>query len=127
LRAFSNVLREYTAWLTSIRWVSVILPLHVYILFGGVGLLLISDLISIIGTYQLIVYTIGHYAYFLGMILTLATKDKKYVAYAMWAYVIILLFPFRYFSLYQLIEAFIYLMLGYWLLKYEAFEKQSDN
>jgi hypothetical protein len=126
LRAFSNVLREYTAWLTSVRWVNAILPLHVYILFGGVGLLLISDLISIIGTYQLIVYTIGHYAYFLGMILTLATKDRKFVAYAMWAYVIILLFPFRYFSLYQLIEAFIYLILGYWLLKYEAFEKQSD-
>jgi hypothetical protein len=126
MTAFTNVLREYTSWLTSIRWMNAILPFHLYLLFGGVGLLLWSDLVTLTGAYQPLVYTIGHYAYFLGIILSLAAPGRKFIPFAMWAYVIILLFPFKYFSLYQLIEAIVYLMLGYWLLKYQTAQNQSS-
>jgi hypothetical protein len=127
MRQFSIVLREYTNWLTSIRWVNVIMPFHLYIMFGGVGLLFLSDLLILMGYYQTFVYTIGHYAFFLGIILSLATPDKKYIPYVMWAYVIVLLFPFKYFSLYQIIESFIYIVLGYWFLKYEAGDNTTQR
>jgi hypothetical protein len=120
MSSFTDVLREYTSWLTSIRWVKAILPYHLIFLFGGVGLLLVSDLITFVGGYQPIVFTAGHYGYFLGIILTLATSRRKYVSYAMWAYAVIVLFPFKYLSPYQLVEALIYVTLGYWLLKHET-------
>jgi hypothetical protein len=120
MSSFNNVLREYTNWLTSIRWVKAILPFHLIFLFGGVILLFVSDLITFVGGYQPLVYTAGHYGYFLGIILTLATSGRKYVSFAMWAYAVIVLFPFKYLSPYQLVEALIYVILGYWLLKHEA-------
>jgi hypothetical protein len=120
MSSFTNVLREYTSWLTSIRWVKAILPFHLIFLYGGVGLLLVSKFISYGGGYQPLVFTAGHYAYFLGIILTLATSDRKNVSFAMWAYAVVVLFPFTYLTPYQLVEALIYVILGYWLLKHES-------
>ena len=123
MKQFSNVLREYSGWLTSFRIVNFMLPYHLYILFGGVGLLFLNDLLSkFFDNYITAFFILGHYAFFVGIFLTLAASLKKYLPYAAWGYVICILFPFSYFTLYQIIEAIIYIYLGYVFFKYEAAE-----
>jgi hypothetical protein len=123
MKQFSNVLHEYSVWLTSFRIVNLVLPYHQYILFGG----LVSSffnylLVHAFHYYISFFYTLGHYAFFAGIFLTLAAPVKKHLPYAMWGYVFFILFPFKSFSLYQVIEAVVYVYLGYAFFKYEASE-----
>lgn len=120
MKQFSKVIKEYTIWMHSFRAVIMLLPYHLYILFGGVGFLFFYDLLTQFKKYFVIFHTIGHYAFFLGLFLTLAAPVKKYLPYAMWGYVFYILFPFKSFSLYQVIESALYILLGYFFMKYEA-------
>ncbi|WP_127587707.1 hypothetical protein [Paenibacillus koleovorans] len=128
MKQFSAVIREYTIWLTSFRIVRLALPYHLYILFGGLGLLLIYDvLIHQFRTFWPILHTLGHYAFFAGLFLTLAAPAKKYMPYALWGYVFYILFPFKSFTLYQVCESALYVYLGFWIFKYEAIESLSSK
>ncbi|MDF2925781.1 MAG: hypothetical protein K0R57_4695 [Paenibacillaceae bacterium] len=120
MKQFSNVMKEYAIWVHSYRLVQVLLPFYLYILFGGLGSLLLYDVLLQLRKYVSILFTVGHYAFFLGIFLTLAAPNKKYLPYALWGYAFFILFPFRTFSLYQVIEAALYIVIGYWFMKYEA-------
>lgn len=54
---FKNVLREYTAWLNSFRLINLIQPYHLIILFGGVGVLFLYDLLALFRKYFSLLYT----------------------------------------------------------------------
>lgn len=123
MKQFANVLREYTLWVKSFRVVNLLLPYHLYLLFGGVGVLLLNDILIQSRVYwSWILYPIGHYAFFAGIFLTLAAENKKYLPYGLWAYVFYVLFPFKSFTLYQILESAIYLAAGYAFMKFEATE-----
>lgn len=128
MKQFSNILREYTTWLTSFRIANLLMPFHLHILFGGVGLLFLYKVIlTQFHKYWNIFFTVGHYAFWAGVFLTLAAPNKKYLPYALWGYVFYTLFPFRTFSLYQVCESALYIFLGYWLFKYEARETLASS
>lgn len=125
MQAFAAVLREYRTWLTSFRIVNMLMPFHLYILFGGIGAQFLYQILARFWVFYSIINTIGHYAFFAGVFLTLASHtNKKYLPYALWAHVFVVLFPFRSFSLYQVIESVIYILLGYWFMKFEATDSE---
>ncbi|MGG1311407.1 MULTISPECIES: hypothetical protein [Cohnella] len=126
MNQFANVIREYTLWARSFRAVNLLLPFHLYLLFGGVGVLLLNDILIQSGVYwSWFLYPIGHYAFFAGIFLTLAAENKKYLPYALWGYVFYVLFPFQSFTLYQIIESAIYIAAGYFFMKFEAVESAN--
>lgn len=127
MKQFANVIREYTIWVRSFRIVNVLLPYHLYILFGGLGVLLLNDILIQLDAYISLLYPIGYYSFLAGIFLTLAAEHKKYLPYALWGYVFDVLFPFKSFSLYQIIESVIYIAAGYHFMKFEAAEWSNNH
>lgn len=124
MKQFSNVLKEYGDWIHSIKWLALLLPYHLYILFGGIGGLFLYQLLVEADHYFPTLWTLSHYAFFLGVWLTLAAPVKRYLPYALWAYALYVLVPFHSFSLFELIEIVLYAAFGYWFFRYEAIEGQ---
>lgn len=127
MKQFSNVIREYTLWMHSFRTVMKLLPYHLYFLFGGLGALFLFELFYQARKYYVSLYTIGHYGFFVGIFLTLAAPNKKYLPYAMWGYVLYILYSHKGMTLYYIIESMIYILFGYWFMKYEATQEHNGR
>lgn len=131
MKQFASVVRELRDWLGSISWIRLALPYHLYLLFGGVGLLFIQKFLVQIVPYsgyrtidvlfnKIPLHVIAYYGFFLGIWLTLISKNVKYLPYGLWAYAFVILFPFDYLNLFTIVSAAVYILFGYGLFRYSA-------
>ena len=65
-------------------------------------------------------HIIGYYGFFVGVWLTLISRNIKYLPYGLWGYAFLALFPFEYLTLGDLVQAAIYGVGGYGLFRYTA-------
>jgi len=65
-------------------------------------------------------HVIAYYGFFVGVWLTLVSKDVKLLAYGLWAYAFVALFPFEYLRLEHFVQAVIYLAAGYGIFRYAS-------
>lgn len=131
MKQFASVVRELRAWLTSIPWIRSFLPYHLHLLFGGVGILFLYELLLQIVSYsgyntidtlfnKIPLYVIGYYGFFAGIWLTLISKNVKHLPYGLWAYAFVQLFPFEYLGLQTIVSAILYVLFGFALFRYSA-------
>lgn len=128
MRQFAVVVRELRTWFASLPFVKFLMPYHLILLFGGVGLLFLEELLYKIisySSYDTLFYDIplhllAYYSFFVGAWLTLISKDVKFLPYGMWAYAFVALFPFQNLYLGHIVTAVIYAVGGYFLFRYSA-------
>ncbi|GAB6992328.1 hypothetical protein [Paenibacillus pini] len=131
MQQFSIVLRELRKWYELFRWYPVLASYELILLFGGLGVLFLEALLYAVlpgSSYHALdimfnvipLGIIAHYAFWVGAWLTLASSNIKYLPYALWINALLILFPFRSFSLGTLVSALVYAVLGYLLFKYTA-------
>jgi len=129
MQQFAAVVREIRALFLSIGMIRFLLPHHLFILFGGVGLLFVRELLYRTVSYSdydalntlfndIPLHVIAYYGFFVGVWLTLVSKDVKLLAYGLWAYAFVALFPFEYLRLFDFVQAAIYLAAGYGIFRY---------
>ncbi|BBI31437.1 hypothetical protein [Cohnella abietis] len=137
MEQFAVVVKEIRKFLASFRIVRQLMPFHLHIIFGGLGILLLQELLVRTDinykTYNTLFYDIplhwiAFYGFFVGGWLTLISKNVKYLPYALWGYAFLALFPFEYLGLYNFLQAAIYGVAGYALFRYTATSHgASDN
>jgi len=140
MKLFGSVVRELRNWLTSFPLVRAAQPYALHLMFGGVGLIFLQNLllqILPISSYdtidllfrQIPLFVIGYYAFFLGAWLTLISKNVKYLPYGLWAYAFYILFPFESYNLTlrPIVSAIIYLVAGYFIFRYAASSASEQN
>lgn len=122
MQQFSNVIKELRKWLNGFEWANFFLPFDIYILFGSLGLMLINEILQLAHWYAPlnILQAFGYYGFLLGCLLTLVSKNIKYMPYGLWAYAFLLLFPFTYFSFSTILGALLWAYLGFSLMQYTA-------
>jgi|GEM_PF-747743 len=131
MKQFASVVRELRVWLGAISWIRLAFPYHLYLLFGGVAILFLQQLLIQVVPYsgyriidilfnKIPIHVIGYYGFFLGIWLTLISKNVKYLPYGLWAYAFVILFPFDYINLYTIVSAALYILFGYGLFRYSA-------
>lgn len=131
MQQFAVVVRELRIFLASFKLVKLVFPYHLHILFGGIGLLFLEDLLyrtasfSSYNTLNLLFYDIplhliAYYGFFVGIWLTLISANVKYLPYALWGYAFIILFPFQSLGLFEIVRAAVYGAGGYALFRYSA-------
>lgn len=129
MNQFAVVLRELKKWLTSFPVINLLLPYSLYLMFGGVGIQFLRELLEQILPYSsyhgihvlfdtIPLSVIGYYAFFVGLWLTLISPSVPYVAYGLWAYAFVTLFPFEYLNLLLIVRAVIYVVAGYLMFRY---------
>ncbi|MCM3634532.1 MULTISPECIES: hypothetical protein [Paenibacillus] len=138
MQQFSNVLKELNKWYQSFKWYPLLHSLELKLLFGGLGIVFIRELLYTILPYQayramnVIFYTIplnslGYHAFLLGAWLTLASKNVRYLPYALWGYAFYIMFPFTSISLSTIISTAVYALLGYGVFRYSASPYVDEN
>ncbi|TFE23694.1 hypothetical protein [Cohnella luojiensis] len=129
MQQFTIAVKEIRTFLTSFNIVRVVLPYHLHILFGGLGILFLWELLirtdisyNTLDTLfnDIPLYLIGYYGFFVGIWLTLISKNVKYLTYGLWGYAFLALFPFEYLGLFDIVRAAIYGLGGYVLYRYTA-------
>lgn len=126
---FSKVHAALEEWLVSFKWVQKILPYHLHIMFGGLGLMFLYKIVLSADKYVHFLYvlnSIGYWAFLLGALLTLVSPNLKYVPYSIWGYVLIYLFPFQSFSFSSLLRVAIFAILGFLLFQYITERNKSE-
>lgn len=120
--------RQFLVSLSLVRW---LLPYHLQILFGGLGLLFLRELLYRTVSYSsydtlntlfndIPVHVISYYAFFAGAWLTLISKNARYLPYGLWGYAFLALFPFEYLTLFDFVRAALYAYGGYALYRYAS-------
>jgi len=138
MQQFSNVIRELEKWFQGFKWYSMLRTLEMQLLFGGLGIVFIREFLYLVLPYKsykalnVIFYTIplqslAYHAFLLGAWLTLASKNVKYLPYALWGYAIYILFPFTSISLSSIIAAGVYAVLGYGVFRYSVSAPVSER
>jgi hypothetical protein len=131
MQQFAVVVKEIRTFLTSFKIVNLALPFHLHLLFGGLGLLLVEELLLKITSYSssdtlytlfydIPIHLIAYYGFFVGLWLTLISKDVKYLPYGLWGYAFLALFPFENLGLDDIVKAVIYGVAGYAAFLYTA-------
>ncbi len=131
MQQFAVVVKEIRTFLTTFKIVKLALPYHLHILFGGLGLLFLEDLLyrtasySNYDTMNLLFYDIplhliAYYGFFAGIWLTLIAKGVKYLPYALWGYAFVILFPFQSLGIFEFVRAAVYIAGGYAMFKFTA-------
>jgi hypothetical protein len=129
MQQFAVVVKEIRTFLTSFKIVNLVLPYHLHILFGGLGIMFLWELLTRTSisyrTMNLLfndipLYLIGYYGFFVGIWLTLISIDVKYLPYALWGYALLTLFPLEYLGLAEIVKTAIYAAAGYGLFRYSA-------
>jgi hypothetical protein len=132
MQRFGLVVHALREWLISIVWLRALFPLSLYLLFGGVGVLFLYELLlQVVSSYsafrtvdvlfnKIPLYVIGYYGFFLGGWLTLISKNVKYLPFGLWAYAFVLLFPFEHIGLHGIVGAVLYALAGYGLYRFAA-------
>lgn len=130
---FSVVLLELRKWFESFRWYQLLQPFALRLLFGGLGVMFLYEILFgmlSFGSYSALsmifytipLYSIANHVFLLSAWVTLASKEVKYLPYALWIKAFIMMFPFSDISLSGLIPVAVYAFLGYILFKYSATE-----
>lgn len=131
MQQFSVVLQETRKWFQSFRLYGVLAPFELYLLFGGLGIQFLNELLYSIFPitsyhalnvifYTIPLSTVAHYAFWVGAWLTLVSANVKYLPYALWMNAFLILFPFTRIGLSGLISALVYVLMGYMLFRYTA-------
>lgn len=124
MKLFANVVNAFQEWLMSFSFIRLIQPFAMYIMFASLGIDLVEKLIYVIfnRSFGIINFldTIAYFGFSLGLILLFLSKDLKWAPYAIFAKVLIILFPFNYFGLYTVIRCGIYIWLAILLLRFTA-------
>jgi hypothetical protein len=131
MQQFAVVVKEIRTLLTSFKIVNLVLPFHLHLLFGGLGVLFLYDLLVRIVSYSsydtlntifhdIPLFLIAYYGFFVGLWLTLISKDVKVLPYGLWGYAFIALFPFEGLGLAEIVTTVIYGVAGYALFRYTA-------
>lgn len=131
MRQFASVVRELRAWLGSYSWVRAVFPYHLHLLFGGVGILFLYELLLQIVSFsgystidtlfnKIPLYVLGYYGFFAGIWLTLVSMNVKYLSYGLWAYAFVQLFPFEFLGLHTIVSTLLYVLFGWAAFRYAA-------
>jgi hypothetical protein len=131
MQQFAVVVKEIRTFLTSFRLVRFLLPFHLHILFGGLGVLFLEELLYRTASYSsydtlntlfndIPLHLIAYYGTFVGIWLTLISRDVKYLCYGLWGYAFLALFPFEGLSLSEIVRAAIYAFGGYAIFRYSS-------
>ncbi|MEF2967431.1 hypothetical protein V3851_16515 [Paenibacillus sp. M1] len=129
MQQFSIVLLELRKWFESLRWFGFIRRFELQLLFGGLGVLFLEELLFAVLPYQSFYFlstifhtiplsTLASYAFLIGAWSSLVSGNVKYVPYGLWFKAFLILFPFVGISLGTLISAAVYVFLGYILFKF---------
>ena len=132
MNRFSVVLRSLRMWLLSFPVVRLALPLHLHLLFGGLGVLFLEKFLieilpySVYDTLNFLFYTIplsviAYYGFFSGVWLTLVSERIDRLPYGLWGYAFVILFPFQHLTLHAIVGAVIYALLGLGMHRYAKF------
>ncbi|MFC5470139.1 hypothetical protein ACFPPD_15635 [Cohnella suwonensis] len=140
MQQFAVVVRELRTLLASFRIVKLILPYHLHILLGGLGIQFLYKIllnnVSTLDGYNTLdtifndipLYLIAYYGFFVGAWLTLVSRNVKYLSYSLWGYAFVILFPFENLRLFDLVHAAIYVAGGYGIFRYlTTAESKSDT
>ncbi len=123
--SFNQVRIALQNWISNVPWLNKLMPYHMYLAFGSLGYeffyQIYNDIFPYIGILGYI-DTIAYFAFFLGAILMLASPNMHYVPYLFWGRVLLILYPFTYFSVSTLIYIAVYGYIGYAAFKYSALE-----
>ncbi|MGN7360783.1 hypothetical protein ACTHPF_24530 [Paenibacillus sp. SAF-054] len=131
MQQFSAVLQETRKWFQSFRLYGVLAPFELHLLFGALGIQFLYELLMAILPYSsyhtlhvifstIPLLVIAHYAFWVGAWLTLVSGNVKYLPYALWIHAFLTLFPFNNIGLGSLVNALVYVGLGYALFRYSA-------
>lgn len=131
MQQFWVVLQELRKWFESFGWYRQLRKYDMQLLFGGLGVGFLYEILYLILPYQstsgliTLFYTIpllalAHQAFLLGAWLTLTSGNIKYLPYALWLEAVLIIFPFSHITLSGLIPAAVYALLGYFVFKYTA-------
>lgn len=138
MEQFYHVLKALKGFLNTNKIIVAITPHRIIILFGALAVKLMYTVIIHFITFswfgsslystlrsginlifnQIPLLTVAHFAYLLALWITLASKDIKFVSYALWINVLIGLYPFTSFSLSSLITAVVYAFLGFLVFQF---------
>ncbi len=111
------VVREFKKLVLSIPVIQQLMPFSYILMFGGLITLAVNSVLL----HWSIIFAIGHYAFFLGAWLTLASGQYKLFPYALWAYALWVLYPFNHLSVYEVTETVLYILLGAGVLRFDAY------
>lgn len=131
MQQFSVVLKELRLWFESFKWYSAIRAYALHLLFGGLGIMFLYQLLSVVMPWQSLkvlntlfftipLLSLANLAFLLGVWLTLISPNVKYLPYGLWGRALYVIFPFTSISLSSLISVAVYAFLGYMLFKYTA-------
>lgn len=128
---FSVLLKAYSEWFRSLKFVDKLLPFALHITFISLGVKFVQDVLWAVFSFSPGLLdtadTLAYFGFLLGIWLLLSTeKEISYVPYALWGYAFVLLFPFNYFGLYTVIYTVIYSIIGYYLMKFIREYKKLD-
>ena len=138
MQQFAVVVKEIRKFLASFQIVTFLLPFHLYILFGGLGVLFVEEILYRNVSYSnydalntlfndIPLHVIAYYGTFAGLWLTLISKNVKYLPYGLWGYAFLALFPFEGLSLFDIVRAAIYAFGGYLLFRFSASSSSKSD
>lgn len=136
MQQFAVVIKEIRTFLTSFKLVKLLLPYHLHILFGGLAVLFLEELLArteisyrTFSTlfYDIPLHLIAYYGFFVGVWLTLISNNIKLLSYGLWGYAFLALFPFEYLGLGNFVQAAIYAIGGYLLFRFAASSSNSAH
>lgn len=128
---FSILLKAYSEWFRSLKYVDKLLPFALPLTFISLGIRFLEEVLWAVFRFDPPLLdtadTLAYFGVLLGIWLLLSTeKEISYVPYALWTYAFILVFPFNYFGLYTIIYTVFYSVTGYYLMKFIKEYKKLD-
>ncbi|RKP50082.1 hypothetical protein D7Z26_19925 [Cohnella endophytica] len=138
MQQFAVVVREIRTLLASFKVVALVIPYHLHLLFGGLGVLFLEKILYRTISYNnwdtldtifvdIPLHLIVYYGFYVGLWLTLISKNVKYLPYGLWGFAFVALYPFEHISLGQLVQAILYAVAGYGLFRYSATSHDANN
>lgn len=125
MNTYQNISNELKAFFSNHPIFKVLLPIDMIFLFGGVGLLILSHFVSL-GS---LVYGVAYWAFILGLVLTYANLNEKYLYIGLFCYAalkaLIVITNLKYFSSYYstLLDCIVFGWLGYLVFKHNSVHK----
>jgi len=121
---FTEVRNALRGWLTQYSWINLITPYHLYLMFGSVGYMFLYQIITDLANRYIhilaIVNSIAYWTFLLGLLLTLISRNVKYLPYGLLIYIIQYLYPFAGFSFGSILRAAIFAALTVGAFLYSA-------
>jgi len=121
---FTEVRNALRGWLTQYGFINLIAPFHLYIMFISVGYMFLYQIITDLTNRYIhvlaIFNSVAYWAFLLGLLLTLISRNVKYLPYGLLIYIIQYLYPFAGFSFGSILRAAIFAALTVGAFLYSA-------